>query len=130
MEALRPVHLDTHVALWLYGGRTDLVSKAAAKALDKASDCTISPMVLLEIQYLYEIDRIGDSPEVIRAELERLLHLRVSDVPFEAVASRALSESWTRVPFDRIIVAQAAFDDASLLSRDRQIAEHYSRTVW
>lgn len=127
---MSPVHLDTHVALWLYGGRTDLVSQTAAKTLDRASECTISPMVLLEIQYLYEIDRIDDPPEMIRTELERLLHLRISDIPFETVASRALSESWTRDPFDRIIVAQAALDDAQLLSRDRQIAEHYPHTIW
>ena len=40
------------------------------------------------------------------------------------------AESWTRDPFDRMIVAQAALREAPLLTKDRVLHEHYDRAVW
>ena len=50
------IHLDTHVVVWLYAGRTDLLSAAAVEAIEEHS-MAISPIVLLELEYLHEIGR-------------------------------------------------------------------------
>jgi PIN domain nuclease of toxin-antitoxin system len=124
------IHLDTHVALWLYAGRLDLLSPTAREALDTDPAPTVSPMVLLEIQYLYEIGRVAEPSESVEAGLRKALGLRVCEQPFARVVAHALTADWTRDPFDRLIVSQAAVADADLVSRDGQIAEHYPRTVW
>jgi len=50
--------LDTHVAVWLYGGRTKAITAAARRALT-AGDLYLSPMVILEIDFMREIGRVG-----------------------------------------------------------------------
>ena len=38
--------------------------------------------------------------------------------------------SWTRGPFDRLIIAQAAIHDAKLVTRDTTLHEHYPDCIW
>jgi PIN domain nuclease of toxin-antitoxin system len=60
-----------------------------------------------------------------------VIGLKVSDHPFPAVARAALFETWTRDPFDRMIVAQARADGYSgLVTSDEKIRENYSKTIW
>lgn len=122
-------HLDTHVVVWLYAGRTDLLSARARGALE-TDEIAISPMVLLELEYLREIDRTAESATIVLGELQQRLGLRVSDTPFATVISCALAQSWTRDPFDRVIVAQAEAEKVSLISRDQPIRDHFQRAVW
>ena len=42
----------------------------------------------------------------------------------------SIQQDWTRDTFDRLIVAQAKTRDASLLTKDRTILEHYPHAVW
>lgn len=123
------IYLDTHVAAWLYAGRLDLIP-APAKAALADSELLISPMVILELQYLFEIGRTAKPAREVMTALEGEIGLKVCELPFAKVAERALDQSWTRDPFDRLIVSQAALREAPLLSRDSAIHEHYSRTVW
>ena len=88
-------------------------------------------MVLLELEYLYEIKRIVKPPLALLDQLQTLIGLKVSTHPFSAVAHTALFETWTREPFDRIIVAQARSDGYSgLVSSDEKIQQNYSKTIW
>lgn len=56
--------------------------------------------------------------------------LLVCDLPFIDVVRRALALSWTRDPFDRLIVAQAAVRQAPLVTKDRTIGRRYRAGVW
>ena len=117
------IYLDTHVVVWLGEGAVEKLSPAASEAIE-SSEVEISPMVLLEVQYLFEIKRIVKAPQT-------LIGLKVSDHPFPAVARAALFETWTRDPFDRMIVAQARADGYSgLVTSDEKIRENYSKTIW
>jgi PIN domain nuclease of toxin-antitoxin system len=88
-------------------------------------------MVLVELEYLFEIKRIATPPLALIDQLQTLIGLRVSDHPFPSVAHTALFETWTRDPFDRIIVAQARSDGYSaLVTSDMKIQQNYSRTIW
>ena len=123
------VYLDTHIVVWLYAGRTDLLSSRAVAGIEE-NDLLISPMVLLELAYLHEIKRIDvTGPRIVQA-LNREIGLRTCERPFAAIASAAVAENWTRDPFDRIIVAQAKLAKARLISCDRMIQAHYSAALW
>ena len=91
----------------------------------------VSPMVLVELEYLHEIGRLTLPAKDILRKLEHEIGLRLCDRSFAEVARAALDEKWTRDAFDRIIVAQARLNGlAPLISSDESIAEHYPRTVW
>lgn len=124
------IYLDTHVVVWIHASATDRLSPEALRKLEEADEIRISPMVRLELQYLYEIGRVtGPAGPVIDA-LQASFDLRVCDVPFPVVARAAEGETWTRDPFDRIIVAQASLARAPLLTKDRTLHDHYDRATW
>jgi PIN domain nuclease of toxin-antitoxin system len=124
------IYLDTHVAAWLYGAGSALLSEKAVRDIEAAEEIRISPMVRLELQYLYEIGRVKLPATLVLDALQAELGIRVCDAPFPAVARAAESETWTRDPFDRMIVAQASLREAPLITKDRHLHEHYDRAVW
>ena len=122
-------YLDTHVAAWLYAGRPDLLPDEARRRIDD-SDLLISPMVCLELQYLLEIGRIAEPASRVLEALSAEIGLKVCDLPFARVVTEALTDDWTRDPFDRIIVAQARAREAPLMTADEDMLGNYQRAVW
>lgn len=98
------IYLDTHVVVWLYAGRTDLLSPLAVDRIE-AEDLYISPMVQLELEYLREIDRLTVGSALIIESLSQRIGLTLCDLPFAAVVVESILQSWTRDPFDRLITA-------------------------
>lgn len=124
------LYLDTQVMVWLCEGQGEKLTPAAEAAIEE-SDLLISPMVLLELQYLYEIKRIGKPPMMLLRQLSTQIGLKQSEHPFASVIEAALFETWTRDPFDRVIVAHARADGISrLVTSDGKIRENYPRAVW
>ncbi|MBX2999637.1 MAG: PIN domain-containing protein [Caldilineaceae bacterium] len=123
------IYLDTHVVVWLYAGLTGKFSDAA-RALINSHDLYISPMVRLELRYLYETARITDDAQIVVTDLSSRIGLQVCDKPFNDVVTHALASSWTRDPFDRLIVAHAALHQNLLLSKDQAILENYPHARW
>jgi PIN domain nuclease of toxin-antitoxin system len=68
------IYLDTHVVLWLYLRKGEGISDRARQLIEYEAEVLISPMVLLEIDYLHEIGRttLGASP------VFRYLHQKIS----------------------------------------------------
>ena len=126
MEA---IYLDTHVVVWLY--QKDL-SKFSNKvlALMENNDLLISPMVVLELELLNEIGRLTVKSSEIISELQKTVALKVCDEKFSHVAHEAIDLSWTRDPFDRLIVANSLCANAKLISKDRTILKHCKNAVW
>jgi PIN domain nuclease of toxin-antitoxin system len=123
------IFLDTHSLLWLYQKELDKFSPQGLVRLEVDS-LYISPAVLLELEYLYEIKRIIIPGKEILRYLEERLGIESDPVSFLPITERALKMKWTKDPFDRLITAQAAFHDADLLTKDKTIAANYSRSVW
>ena len=124
------IYIDTHIVIWLAEGLVEKLTPAASQAIE-SSQVEISPIVLIELEYLFEIKRIIKPPMALFEQLQSLIGLRMSDHPFPTVAQTALFETWTRDPFDRIIVGQARSDGYSgLVTSDTKINENYSRTIW
>lgn len=123
------IYLDTHVVAWLYAGLTNHLS---AKAVDliESNRLLISPMVQLEIQYLKEIERINADPALIIESLDFSIGLEICRLPFIQVITESISHTWTRDPFDRLIVAQSQAGKAPLLTKDQTILNNYPQAVW
>ena len=128
-EQPRLVHLDTHVVIWLYEGRFEELS-ATARSMIEDGRCVISPMVRLELQYLFEIGRNNLDADTVLAALRQLMPLEVCGGDFDEVVRAALPLNWTRDVFDRLIAAQALHEGAVLLTRDPKVREHFPQAVW
>lgn len=130
LEEIVIAYLDTHVAVWLHAGMVERLS-ARAKRLIDANDLLISPMVLLEFQYLHDRKRIGIAPVSLYSDLTSDFGVLLCNFPFPAIAMEALTISWTSDPFDRIIVAHAkANREAPLITADTAIRRHYHHAMW
>jgi PIN domain nuclease of toxin-antitoxin system len=123
------IYLDTHVVVWLYAGLLEKFSQSVRVILNE-NEIRISPIVRLELQYLYEIERVKEPAQSIVADLADRIGIRVCDKDFSSVISQAILLKWTRDPFDRVIVAQAALNDNILISKDQSILEHYVHARW
>jgi PIN domain nuclease of toxin-antitoxin system len=123
-------YLDTHVVVWLCEGKLEQLSERATQQLQDA-DVLISPVILLELQYLGEIKRVVRSPQSILRQLQIQIGLVVCDLPFSSVIEAALFENWTRDPFDRMVVAHAKANGyAPLVTADTKIQANYSSVIW
>lgn len=123
------IYLDTHVVLWLYEGLIKKLPKAASQAIDE-NDLLISPIVRLELQYLHEIKRSTKPAGTILADLRAQIGVTVCDLPFDQVVRKASEFSWTRDPFDRLIVAQSLCRNSRLLTKDRGIRKYAPLAFW
>ncbi len=121
--------LDTHVAVWLYSGHLDLLSEAAIAAISEG-ELRISPMVVLEAEYLREIGRLTVRGEEIADGLAAERGVQRDASPFGAIVRRALDLSWTRDPFDRLIVANALAAGGVLVTKDAVIRRESTVAVW
>jgi PIN domain nuclease of toxin-antitoxin system len=126
------VHLDTHVAVWLFNGAEslDLLSKRARAAIEEATELFISPAVLLELALLRETERITAGPQEVLVALQGSIGLELASESFVEVASEAARLAWTRDPFDRLIAAQAKAGGAPLVTRDRKIRANVRTAIW
>jgi PIN domain nuclease of toxin-antitoxin system len=106
------------------------LTRKARAALER-SDLLISPIVILELEYLYEIGRVSIQPQAVLLKLQNQIGLRICDLPFQTVISAAIYENWTREPFDRIIVAHAKCNEfAPLITSDTKIQQNYAKVTW
>lgn len=123
-------YLDTHVVVWLAQGDLTRISQNARRIIE-ASDLLISPMVLIESEYLHELNRIKLSSRDVHLKISHEIGVRVCDLPFPLIANIGINEKWTCDPFDRMIVAQAKANGlAFLVSADEEIEKNYPKTIW
>lgn len=123
------IYLDTHIVAWLYAGQIEKFSRQVKRLLND-HEIYISPIVRLELQYLYEIQRLTVEANAIVSDLSSRIGLKVCDKPFDTIIGQALASAWSRDPFDRIIVAHAELNHNILISKDQTILEYYSLARW
>ncbi len=123
------IYFDTHAVVAVYKD-LDLLGVKARRLLRREVDYAISPIVCLELQFLYEIRQIKHAPRQILRHLEDAIGLTMCAKPFASVIEIAEGLGWTRDPFDRIIVAQASMELDPLITKDARIHEHYRKAVW
>lgn len=123
------MHLDTHVVVWLFAGDLARIPVNAQRRLEQET-LAISPLVNLELQYLFESDRIGQPAHAIVEDLRARIGLAMAKVGLAEVVSAAVTLDWTRDPFDRLIAGHAVAEGATLLTADQSIRKHLNLAVW
>ena len=126
-EAMRAL-LDTHVLLWWHGdrGRLSREQQDVIAAAGADSPLEVSDISLWEVAMLYSLGRIRLTiplrewlDKAVAAPLVR----RHGISPAVAAELASLPGSFHRDPADRILVATARVLGATLVTRDRRIAE-------
>ena len=122
--------LDTHVVAWLYDGLVAKLSLAARQAIEQ-SPLLFSPMVELELQYLYEIGRLALPADTLLNTLQEDIGLQPADAPLPSIIAMAKTVTWTRDVFDRVIVATTmVIREARLITKDATIRHHSPVALW
>lgn len=114
--------LDTHFFLWLL---LDLPRIDEFPWLDRYRPWGVSPVSLLEIQFLSEVGRLEvRQPEFMDA-VSRDARFVIDEVPLVPLVERAIPLAWTRDPFDRLLAAHSEARRVPLCTLDRRMrAEH------
>ena len=123
------VYLDTHIVVWLRQKELHKLTKKALEAIESADKLLISPMVELELKYLYEIGRLTDTAHNIIGDLDAMIGLEVDSIDFHMLIKKSLLIEWTRDPFDRLIVAQNKEKNIKLITKDETIIKNFDGVV-
>ena len=122
------IHLDTHVALWLVAGEKRRL-RGVSKWLRK-EPLFVSPIAVLEMELLRGMGRLRRPVADVVAVLTEDYDVEEAGGDLGEVVRAARSCSWTRDPFDRLIVAHATFAKARLLTADEAIRAHCAAAAW
>jgi len=121
--------LDTHAAIFLWEGRTEVFGAGSRELLEQ-SVLLVSPMVRLELGFLKEVGKLKAEPDQILGSLTADYGAVLTDDSLEALIPLAMPLSWTRDPFDRLLVATALLHQTPFVTRDSRIHEHFPGAVW
>ena len=123
-------YLDTHVVVFLHAGDVSRISVKAQNQIEN-TDLLISPIVLLEMEMLYDKGTLKFPSSQILADLTQQIGLSVCQLPLAQVVRTATTIKWTREPGDLLIVANAiANNNAPLVTKDERIRSGYRNAIW
>lgn len=125
------IYLDTHILVWLYQSQTQRLSHAVIETLENPQNrLLISPMVLLELGFLHEIGRLNANAEQVFNTLCDVLDLQICQKSWQDTVQIAQNLTFTRDPFDRLILANAMLNNNILITKDNKISNFYDKTLW
>jgi PIN domain nuclease of toxin-antitoxin system len=123
------VFLDTHIAVWLYAGLIEKISDTAKQAIED-NDVMISPLLRLELQYLFETGRVTVRPDTIVKNLFAAIGLRVSETPLQQIIEEAMKINWTRDVFDRMLSAETMVTGGGFITANKNIKSNLKLAIW
>lgn len=116
------VLLDTHFLVWILTENQRLESYPT---LGTYQPWGVSPVALLELQYLTEIGRIELKTMAFLKALGGDARFVIDEIPLLMLIRHALPLSWTRDPFDRLLSAHSTARDVPLCTVDRNLQSHH-----
>ena len=118
--------LDTHFLLWLV---LDVPRVDEFPWLAEYRPWGVSPISLLEVQFLAEVGRLDvRQPEFTEAR-GRDPRFIIDEVPLVSLIEKALPLTWTRDPFDRLLAAHSEARRVPLCTLDRRIRQEHQLLV-
>ncbi len=120
--------LDTHTALWFLSGDERLSETAKHHLTDQSNRVLLSAVVVWEIAIKRSLGKL----ELPEDYLDLLLGAGVQALPV-SIAHAAAVEGlpWHhRDPFDRLLVAQAAVEAATVVTRDDALRPYGVTLIW
>jgi PIN domain nuclease of toxin-antitoxin system len=116
------VLLDTNFVVWIVLGTGRL---SAFPWIERYQPWGVSPVSLLEIQYLAEIGRIKIQNPEFTDNLVKDPRFVIDEIPLVPLIRRAMELTWTRDPFDRLIAAHSSVRRLPLCTTDRNLRLHH-----
>lgn len=114
--------LDTHFLLWILLGSTRLTRYPW---LGEQQPWIVSPVSLLEIQFLSEVGKLEVDSAALTAALGSDPRFVIDDLSLALMIRNAVPLGWSRDPFDRLLVAHSSARRLDLCSLDRSIRTHH-----
>jgi PIN domain nuclease of toxin-antitoxin system len=124
--------LDTHAFIWWSCDEARLPARVLEACRDDANDLVLSVASILEMEIKTDIGKLRlDMPvdEMVRLN-EEDNDLQVLPVQAAHVYALRGLPSLHRDPFDRLLVAQAQVENASLVSGDETVAQYPVKVLW
>ncbi len=121
------VVIDSHALLWYLSGNAKL-STNAKHTIEKATSVVIPSIVVMEILYILEKNKFTYKFLELLTELKTRSY-RVYPLDLNIVVQTLFVDGSLEM-HDRIIIATAQMLDAPLITKDRQITQHYSKSIW
>ncbi len=113
--------LDTHFLIWILAKSKRLRQFGW---LDDYCPWGVSPFSLLEVQILSETGRIRLASNLANGVMSDPRFV-LDEVPSVTLVQKAMGLSWTRDPFDRLIVAHSLARKLPLCSVDSNIVKNH-----
>ena len=124
--------LDTHTFIWWDSEPTKLSATALALCSDPANELILSVTSLWEMQIKHTLGKLSlrlPLKDIVIHQQARNGVIVLPILPFHVFALDGLPTSH-KDPFDRLLVAQANSEDATLVSADAIFATYPVRTAW
>jgi PIN domain nuclease of toxin-antitoxin system len=121
--------LDTHVVLWWMADYADRFTRTAVRALT-ADDARIvvSAVTIWEVAVKRGLGKL-DAPADMLTQLERARVELMPITPHHADRVATLPHHH-RDPFDRLLIAQAMLERATLVSADASLRDYGAKVLW
>ena len=120
--------LDTHAALWWLAGDGRVGGAAAEQLLDDTNQVLLSAAVVWEVAIKRSLGKLEAPDDFVTILLGAGVHALAVSVEHAARVERL---PWHhRDPVDRLLVAQATIERATLVSRDDRLHAYGVPLVW
>jgi PIN domain nuclease of toxin-antitoxin system len=120
--------LDTHAALWWAADDERLTDRAGELLEDPESEVLVSAVVVWEAAIKRSVGKL----DALDTWFEPMLDAGAAVLPvtIEHAAATAHLPWHHRDPFDRLLVAQAQVENATLVSRDSELSAYGVVVAW
>jgi PIN domain nuclease of toxin-antitoxin system len=120
--------LDTHAALWWLGDDDRMGDEAARQLTDERNQVLLSAAVVWEVSIKRALGKLHAPEDLAKT----LLGAGAQPLPVTLDHAAAMgSLPWHhRDPFDRMLIAQALTEGATLVSRDEVLKPYGVSLVW
>lgn len=119
--------LDTHTVLWWLDDPSVLSQTAREAIAEPGNEVLVSAAVCWEIAIKRRLNKLV-APADLRGALRSCGFIELNITPVHALATETLP-AHHRDPFDRMLVAQAILEGATLVSRDPIMASYDIPTI-
>jgi len=124
--------LDTHTVIWFSEGETSKLSKFAKDELERVSNRKfISMATFWEISIKTSVGKLKLNRDLMELrDFVRQFNFILLNISVEHTLAIQKLEFIHRDPFDRMLVAQAAIEDFSIVTADKNIKQYPIKTIW
>jgi len=124
--------LDTHAFVWWASSSAKLPSAVSAQCADPANTLLLSVVSVWEMQIKIQLGKLKVNrslPDLVEHH-RRVNQMQVLPINLEHVLTLDSLPAHHRDPFDRLLIAQAAVENVSLVSGDQVFSNYPIKLFW